>query len=258
MPNLPTKKSQKSIKTGSLFQLGEHKLLCGDATNAKAINALIGTETVRAILTDPPYGISVVESKKDFCRLKVQKDIANDDIDSETDYAEFTKNWLLPALPHLSRKNSVYIFNSDKMIFALKDGMERSGVRFSQLLIWVKNHAVIGRKDYLPQHELIAFGWFGCHEFMKSQDKSVLFYPKPNKSPLHPTMKPVGLLRNLILNSSRVGDIVYDPFLGSGSTLIACQQIKRKCFACEIDPQYCLATIARFERLTGIKAKQII
>jgi len=143
------------------------------------------------------------------------------------------------------------------MIFALREGMLTAGFKFSELLVWVKTHSVIGRMDYLPQHELIAYGWYGTHEFLKSKDKSVLVYPKPNKSKLHPTMKPIGLLRNLILNSSRVNDIVFDGFMGSGSTILAAEQTKRKCLGIELDPDYCQVAIDRFEKLTGIKVEKV-
>lgn len=257
MKNFPAKKPKNSIKPGDLFQLGEHRLLCGDSTSPKLIERLIGKSKIDLVLTDPPYGIAYTQSKKDFATVKVDKIIANDDITSEAEYATFTKQWLEPVLPHLSRKNSVYIFNSDKMLFALKGGMEQVGVNFSQLLIWIKNHAVVGRKDYLPQHELIAYGWYGTHQFHKSKDKSVLFYPKPNKSGFHPTTKPVPLLRQLMLNSTKVGDAVYDGFSGSGSTLIAAEQTRRRCFAVELDIDYCKTIIVRYEKLTGRKAKQL-
>jgi DNA modification methylase len=143
------------------------------------------------------------------------------------------------------------------MIFSLRDGLIAAEYRLTQLLIWIKNNVVVGRLHYLPQHELITYGWFGSHEFYKAKDKSILLYPKPNKSPLHPTMKPVGLLRNLILNSSRIDDYVYDPFGGSGSTLIACEHTKRKCLMIELDPEYCQVIIGRFEKVTGIKAERI-
>ena len=127
----------------------------------------------------------------------------------------------------------MYIFNSDKMIFPLKQAMDQCGYKLSQLLVWVKTQAIVGRLDYLPQHELIAYGWLGKHRFRKSKDKSVLICPKPSKSKLHATMKPIALLRNLILNSTNTGDIVFDGFGGSGSTLIACEHVKRICFMVE-------------------------
>jgi len=143
------------------------------------------------------------------------------------------------------------------MLFALRDGMERAGVKFSQLLIWIKNHSVIGRKDYLPMHELIAYGWYGSHEFRKAKDKSLLFCPKPSKSPLHPTQKPVSLLRRLVLNSTSIGDTVIDCFSGSGSLGIAAEQTKRKSILIELDPEYCQTIIDRFAKVFGIKAKKI-
>jgi site-specific DNA-methyltransferase (adenine-specific) len=143
------------------------------------------------------------------------------------------------------------------MIFALKNSLDELNIKLAQLLIWVKNHAVVGRLDYLPQHELIAYGWYGRHSFAHSKDKSVLFYPKPSKSKLHPTMKPIGLLRKLVLNSSKINDLVYDPFLGSGSTLIACEQAKRRCYGIELSPDYCQVIIDRFEKLTGVKAVKV-
>lgn len=249
------KKQSNLINPGDIFRLGEHRLACGSASDETLVKKLVSNDKIDLVLTDPPYGIAYTQSKAGFSAVKVSKEIQNDEIVSDREYVEFTRGWIVPIVGHLAKKNSVYIFNCDKMLFALREGMEAEGIRFSQLLIWVKSHAVIGRKDYLPQHELIAYGWHGTHKFARSQDKSVLFYPKPARSPLHPTMKPIPLLRNLILNSSRIGDIVYDPFGGSGSTLIAAEQTKRRCLMIEIDPEYCQTIIDRYEKETGIQAK---
>lgn len=236
--------------------LGNHKLACGDATNPELLSRLLGKEKVGLILTDPPYGVAYVESKLGFTgKLAKDKVITNDHLQSEAEYYSFTKQWLEVIAPYLATKNSMYIFNSDKMLFALRNAMRDTQVYFAQLLIWIKSQAVVGRMDYLPQHELIAYGWIGSHTFEKSKDKSVLFYPKPARSVLHPTTKPVPLLRHLILNSTKVGIAIYDCFGGSGSTLIAAEQTKRKCFMVEIDPDYCQTIINRYEKLTGTKAK---
>lgn len=245
------------INTGDIFQLGDNFLLCGDATDQETVNTLLKDQSIDLVLTDPPYGVAYVEGKAGFAKLSNQRKIANDQEQTEQEYVSFTSSWITPVIQHLSNKNAFYIFNSDKMIFALREGMSQSDVKFTQLLVWIKNHSIIGRMDYLPQHEFIAYGWYGAHEFHKSKDKSIILYPKPNKSKLHPTMKPVGLLRRLILNSTRVGDVVYDPFGGSGSTLIACEQTKRKCLMVELDPQYCQTIITRFENLMGVKAERI-
>lgn len=245
------------IKIGDMFQLGEHRLLCGDAKDASNIKRLIGDNRVSLIVTDPPYGVGYVEGKADLTKIKKHnKKITNDHNQTDEEYCQFTKDWLSVIKPYLARKNSFYIFNSDKMIFALRDGLVDAEYRLTQLLIWIKNNVVVGRLHYLPQHELIAYGWYGSHDFYKAKDKSILVYPKPNKSPLHPTMKPVGLLRNLILNSSKIGDYIYDPFGGSGSTLIACEQTKRRCFMVELDPEYCQVIIDRFQKVADIKAER--
>ena len=250
-------KSPNSIKTGDIIVLGDHLLACGDARDKELVARLVGIRKIKAVIIDPPYGVAVTESKEGFQTLKKNKVIANDHLQSDGEYRAFTRAWIEAVIPHLAKKNSFYIFNADKMIFALREGMQDVGLKFCQLLIWVKTHAVIGRMDYAPQHELIAYGWFGTHEFVKAKDKSVIVYPKPNKSPFHPTTKPTGLIRRLVLNSTRIGDVVYDSFLGSGTTLLACEQTKRVCIGIELDPEYCHTIIARFEKLTGIKATKV-
>ncbi len=245
------------IQKNDIFELGSHYLACGDALDTKIVNRLLGDRKVSLVLTDMPYGVGYVENKFEFNHISKSKIITNDHEQTDQEYRVFTKGWLNLIKPYLAEKNSYYLFNSDKMLFAMREGLVEEGFKFAQLLIWVKNHVVLGRLNYLPQHELIAYGWYGRHAFQKSQDKSVLFYPKPNKSPLHPTMKPVGLLRNLILNSSKTDDWVYDPFLGSGSTLVACEQTKRRCLGIELDPEYCQVIIDRFEKVTNKKAKKL-
>lgn len=257
MKSSPAPRPKKLIRYGDIFRLGAHLLACGDAQDAALVNRLVSKAKIKLICTDPPYGVLAVESKAGFSPLKVNKKILNDDIVSESQYTQFTKDWLVPVIPHLANKNAVYIFNSDKMVFALREGMERSGLKFAQLLIWIKNHAVVGRKDYLPAHELIAYGWYGTHQFHKAKDKSVLFCPKPNRSPLHPTQKPIALLRRLILNSTAINEVVYDCFAGSGSTGIACEQTKRRSIMIEHDWEYCQTILDRFERLFGITAERI-
>jgi len=242
-----------SINRGDLINLGDHLLLCGDSTNKEEIHKILQDKKVSLILSDPPYGVAYVESKNGLNNVsKIHKEIANDQIQSEQSYQSFTQSWLEVVKPFLTSKNSFYIFNSDKMLFALKNSLDNSNFKFCQLLIWIKNHSVIGRLDYLPQHELIAYGWYGSHKFFKSKDKSILVFPKPQKSTLHPTMKPISLLRHLILNSTQIGDYVYDPFGGSGSTLIACEQTKRKCLMVELDPKYCQVIVNRYQKMNKL------
>jgi DNA modification methylase len=247
-----------AIKPGDRFRLGTHLLACGDATNPLFVNAVLGNSRISLVLTDPPYGVAYVEGREGFLKSKTKHAaIKNDHLQSDSEYLVFTRRWIEAVKPFLTRKNALYVFNSDKMLFPLKLGMQEAGCHFAQLLVWVKTQAVVGRMDYLCQHELIAYGWIGRHEFRRSKDKSVLIYPKPSKSTLHPTMKPVGLLRQLVLNSSKIGDIIFDPFGGSGSTLIAAEQTKRQCITLELDPHYCAVIIERFRKVTGTEPEKL-
>jgi len=258
MKTSPIKKRSVSVKSGDVYAIGSHLLLCGDCTDAVLIHQFIGKTKIDLILTDPPYGVAYIEGKQGFAESKnTHRAILNDHTQDEDSYRAFSRAWLEAVKPHLAPKNSCYIFNADKMIFALREGMLDAGYRFSQLLIWAKTAAVLGRMDYLPQHELIAYGWFGKHAFHKAKDKSVLIHPRPKSNTLHPTMKPIGLLRRLILNSTNISQVVYDPFGGSGSTLLACEQTKRRCVMVEIDLAYCQVIIERFEKLTKQSARKI-
>ena len=238
------------VKKDKIIKLGKHRLVCGDSTDPEVVKKLVGIDRISLVVADPPYGVGYVETKAGFGKIKVEKPVLNDNL-GEDSYRDFTGKWLTSLTPYISTKNSAYIFNSDKMVFALKEALVASGFKLAQLLIWVKSQQVIGRKDYLAQHELIAYCWYGTHKFYKAKDKSVLFYPKPQRSPLHPTTKPLGLIRRLILNSSKIGDTIYDPFGGSGTTLIACEQTKRKCLIAEIDPGYVETTINRYKKVKG-------
>lgn len=255
MKNSPARKPSCSAEPGGIYRLGEHFLACGDATDEDLVAKILGGTKVDLVLTDPPYGVAYTEGKRGFAKLASgDKPIANDHEQTDEEYAVFTGAWMSAVAPHLAAKNACYVFNSDKMIFALRNGMVAAGWKLAQVLVWVKDRAVIGRMDHLPQHEYVAYGWRGTHAFRKSKDKSVLLYPKPSRSPDHPTQKPVPLLRRLVLNVTKRGGVVYDPFGGSGSTLLACEQTRRRCVTIELDPGYCATIIRRWESLTGGKA----
>ena len=254
MKNSPDKKQKSSA---SIWQLGEHRLAQGDCRDPQLLKKLLGIEKVNLLCTDPPYGVAVAESKRNFRTLTKDKDIVGDQLQTDDEYRQFSREWLEALVPHFCKKNSAYIFNADKMVWSLRDGMADSGFKIAQLLVWVKQQSVIGRLDYAPQHELIVYGWYGTHLFRRSKDKSVLFYPRPNRSKLHPTTKPIGLVRRLVLNSTQIGEVAFDGFLGSGTTLLACEQTKRRCYGIELDPEYCQTIIKRWEKMTGKKAKRI-
>lgn len=248
------------MKQGDIYQLGKHRIAIGDSTDTELVIRLMASSKARLICTDPPYGVDYVSSKKEFnagLGKKDSVDIANDGYQSDETYSLFTKNWLKVIQPHLESYNAFYIFNSDLMYSSLRDGIIKAGYYYSQMIIWVKNTIVMGRKDYLPQHELIAYGWNKRHKFERTKGKSVIFHDKPARSKLHPTQKPVGLMRKLIENSTKPREIVYDPFLGSGSTLLACDHLNRYCYGIDMNIDYAKTVISRWEKLTGKKATKV-
>ncbi len=243
-------------KNTTLWKLGNHRLLLGDATKAEDVARLMGDEKATLLLTDPPYGVGYVEGKQEFLAAihkgttgKKFSAIAGDD--PEEDYYDFSMRWLTSIRPHLALKNTFYIFNGDTKLREFLNALHDTGFTKSALLVWLKDRFVVGRKDYHPQHELILYGWLGTHKFFGQKDKTALFYPKPPKSALHPTMKPPALLRRLIYHGNLPGDIVLDPFGGSGSTLIACEHLGRRCFMIERDEGYCRTIVDRWQKLTG-------
>jgi len=247
------------IIQGDIFEIAGHTIACGSSLDKNFVDKVIGTKKIRAVISDPPYGVAYVENKKDIAKLGVKdvKIIQGDQLQTEDEYIKFTQGWIEPVLPHLDAYNTFHIFNSDTMFLALRTGMQNSEIHFSQMLIWLKSQPVMGMKDYLSQFEVIAYGWYGKHKMERSKAKSVLYYPKPSKSKLHPTQKPVGLIRKIIPNVTKIGDVVYDAFLGSGTVAVASQHLGRKCIGIELDPEYVKVSILRLEKLTGEKAKKI-
>jgi DNA modification methylase len=252
------------IHHGEVWKLGDHVLGCGSATDVDFVaKAAALTGDVKMILTDPPYGVAYVEGKKDFSKLGAEKKtggaraIVGDHMQSEKEFADFTTEWLEAVKPFLTGYNTIYIFGADSMLRATRNAMDAAGFYYSQVLVWVKNTVVVGRKDYLPMHEMITYGWYGRHKMERSKAKSVLFHAKPASSKLHPTMKPVGLLRKIIPNGTKTGEVVYDPFGGSGSTLIACEQLGRRCLMLELDPTYAETILSRWEKLTSKQAVKV-
>lgn len=247
------------INKGDIFKIGNHIIGCGDSTDREFVNKVIGKNKIKAIITDPPYGVAYVENKKGFTKLgvKEEKVIENDHLQTEREYENFTLKYLGLTIPFLEEYNACYIFNADLMFPALRNGIKNSGFYYSQMLIWIKNQPVMSRKDYLSQYELIAYSWFGRHKTERSKSKNILYYPRPNKSKLHPTQKPVGLIRKIIPDNTSIGDIIYDPFLGSGSTAVACEHLGRKCIGIEIDEEYVSIALERLGKLIGQKPVKI-
>ncbi len=247
-------------KPGQAWKLGDHVLVCGDSTNSDAFSVF--EQKADLLLTDPPYGVSYAEKNKYLNALakgnSIQVPIEGD---SKTP-AEMSVFWswaLNQAYGACKPGAAYYCFGpqgGDLLLLLLMQALNQTGWMLKHQLIWVKNNHVLGRSDYNYKHEPILYGWKqdGSHSFYGGHDVSVWEYDKPHNSDLHPTMKPIELLQHAIENSTKPGEVVLDPFAGSGSTLIACEMTGRKCYAVEIDAHYCDVTIARWEKITGKQA----
>ena len=250
---IPAPPQNPKAKRGQLYILGEHRLLCGDALLSEDVKKLFNGSHAQQLVTDPPYGVDY-SSKNEFLNKadkgnRIQTPITNDNI---SDYQSFFRGFL--ELAPLSVPNTAYVFMGNNELHTLRLAAEEAGYTYSQYLVWVKNNHVLGRNDYLPKHEMIYYGWKEKHKFYGLKDTTVLSYDKPQVNDLHPTMKPVELLSRLIKDGSKKDDIVYDPFGGSGSTIIACEGTNRICYAVEMEPAYCDVIIERWENYTGKKA----
>lgn len=236
-----------TIEQGTIIKLGKHRLMCGDCTKQEDVDKLLQDVKVDSLITDPPYGVDYGDKNRTLNRLyggnRKEKSISNDNIN---DYYEFFKKVLQNTRPHLNDYNTCYIFMSGKQLHNLRLAFEDAGYYWSDYLAWVKNNHVLGRKDYKAKMEHILYGWFNHHKFYGGFRTNVLEYKRPYKNKLHPTMKPLPLLEQLITDGTPENGIVFDPFGGSGSTLIACEKMDRVCYIMEIDSDYCDTIIKRY------------
>ncbi len=243
---------QSISKLGDLYELGEHRLLCGDSTDKAALAILMGGQKADLWLTDPPYGVAYRSNGAE----DKHKAIANDAMPLD-EMKIFWSKVAEAAHESTSNKAPYYWFacqggDQMMMMMALGDG----GWQVKHELMWLKNTLVMGRCDYHYKHEPIIYGWKkkGTHEwFGDRKQTSVLEAKKPASSELHPTMKPIELLEPLIRNSTKPGMIVLDTFCGSGSTLIASEKNKRRCFGIELEPHYADVIVSRYVQYSGNK-----
>lgn len=259
----PATPTNTVVETGWLYELGEHRLMCGDCTNKEHMQQLMGGAKGDLLLTDPPYGVNYGDKNKMLNQKgKGAGNRIEDGIENDTLGQEGTKNLVRDMLKnvHLKAGASFYIFSpAGDLETSFRIGIQESGYLLKQCMVWVKNQFVIGRSDYHYRHESILYGWgSGKHNYYggRKQD-SVWEFDKPQSSKLHPTMKPVDLIGKAIKNSSKEGDIIVDPFSGSGSTMMACEQLGRACYCMDLEPKYVEVAVKRWEKFTGKKAKKI-
>ena len=240
----PDEEAPVVCQVGDLWFLGEHRLLVGDSTLEENFKILMEDDKADLVITDPPYNVNY-ESKAG----KIQ----NDNMSKATFY-----DFLLSAFTNIAKfmddKASIYVFHADTEGLNFRKAFDEAGFHLSNCCIWSKNSLVLGRSPYQWQHEPILYGWknTGKHEWYAGRKEATIWnFDRPTKSKDHPTMKPVDLLCYPIKNSSKKGDLILDPFGGSGSTLIACETTERRCRTIELDTKYADKIISRFAKLKG-------
>lgn len=241
---------EPKAKLGDIYQLGRHRLMCGDSTDAESVYQLCQDGQVDMLLTDPPYGVDYTGKTKDA--LKIQNDATSDETlrDMLADAFSAANNIMKPGAVF-------YIWHAILKTSAFESACQMAGWEVRQVLIWVKNTMVMGRQDYQWKHEPCLYGWKDGAGHLWASDRkqtTILNFDRPTKNKEHPTMKPVKLFDYQIQNNTKGGDIVLDLFGGSGTTIVACEQNGRCARVMELDPRYVDVIIDRWEKLTGEKA----
>lgn len=263
-----------TIQTGDLIEIGDHRLLCGDSTDPKDYAKLMKSELADMVLTDPPYNVDY----EGGTGLKIM----NDKMDGNRFYS-FLLSFYKAQYDYTKEGGAWYVFHADSEGVNFRTAFEDCGLLLKQCLIWVKNTFVMGRQDYHWKHEPCLYGWKSgaghyftddrtqttviedqididklkknelkkiVEEMLSEKQKtSVIHCDKPSKNDVHPTMKPILLIAPMIENSSKRGEVICDPFLGSGSTMVAAHQLQRKCYGMELDPKYCQVIVDRMKEL---------
>jgi DNA modification methylase len=245
----PALSEQAVTKPGDLWVLGNHRVLCGDATVLGDVERVLSGQLADLTFTDPPYNVDYGSSAKDKLRGN-QRKILNDNLGSgfEVFLHDACANILSVT------KGAVYVCMSSSELHTLQRVFTAAGGKWSTFVIWAKHTFTLGRSDYQRQYEPILYGWPAGHDryWCGARDQGdVWFFDKPVKNDLHPTMKPVALVERAVRNSSKSRDIVLDPFAGSGSTLIACAKAGRQARLVELDPRYCDVTVRRWQAWTS-------
>lgn len=283
-PPEPEEEKPPISKPGDIWILGEHRLLCGDSTDPEQVRKLMDGATADLVLTDPPYNVAYEGKTKD--KLTIQNDSKED-----ADFYDFLCNAFKCLNNSLKPGGAFYIWHADSEGLNFRKAAKNVGWTVRQCLIWNKNVMVMGRQDYQWKHEPCLYGWKdgAGHYFIDDRTQVTVYEDKgidikklkksemqellkaifadkeattvinedrPSRSAEHPTMKPVKLMGRLIRNSSKIGEIVLDTFGGSGSTLMACEQLGRRCYTMELDPKYADVIVKRWEKFTGKTAER--
>ena len=239
-------------RPGDVWVLGGHRLLCGDSTKAECFEQLLQGEPVDMVFTDPPYNVNYANTAKDKMR-GTNRAILNDNLGDG--FYDFLLAALTPTIANC--RGGIYVAMSSSELDVLQSAFREAGGKWSTFVIWAKNTFTLGRSDYQRQYEPILYGWpeGATRHWCGDRDQSDVWQiKKPHKNDLHPTMKPVELVERAIRNSSRPGNVVLDPFGGSGTTLIAAEKSGRLARLIELDPKYVDVIVRRWQDWTGKQA----
>ncbi len=247
---VPDPPAEPVTQSGDVWVLGRHRLLCGDATSREDVSRLMGGDLAALVFTDPPYGVAYEGGTAEHLT------IANDDLDDPA-FLAFLRDAFTHMLAVTRPGGAIYACHADSRGLVVRQAFVEAGWLLKQSLVWVKQSLVLGRQDYQWRHEPILYGWKpgAAHYFVPDRTQTTVWeIDRPARSAEHPTMKPVALVATAIANSSRPGEVVLDPFGGSGSTLIACEQLGRSARLLELDPRYCDVIVTRWEQATDHQA----
>lgn len=252
--DVPEPPAEPIAKLGDIWMLGKHRVMCGDSTMIDDVEKLMDGKKADMLLTDPPYNVDYTGKTKEA--LKIDNDNKEDE-----SFREFLRDALVCADAFMKGGAVFYIWHADSEGYNFRGACRDVMWKVRQCLIWNKNTMVMGRQDYHWKHEPCLYGWKDGDGHIWNSDRkqtTILEFDRPTKSTEHPTMKPVGLLEYQMRNNTKFEDLVMDLFLGSGSTLIACEKTNRICYGMELEPKYVDVIVKRWEDFTGKKAERVV
>jgi DNA modification methylase len=258
VPELP---EEPKSKLGDIYILGNHRLMCGDSTSLNAVEKMMDGDKASLVVTDPPWNVAYGTNLANNAQGYKQRTIMNDNFETTQEWEDFLSGFMGNIIAFTMKGCPIYCVMGASEWPAIDKALRAGGFHWSSTIIWAKDTLVLSRKDYHTQYEPIWYGWKDdgprIWTVQDRKQSDVWECKRPKRSELHPTTKPVELIERAVLNSSNAGTIVFEPFGGSGSTLIACEKTGRKARVMELDPKYCDVIVKRWEDFTGKKAELI-
>ena len=255
VPELP---EEPKSKLGDIYILGDHRLMCGDSTSLDAVEKMMAGDKASLVVTDPPWNVAYGTNLANNAQGYKQRTIMNDNFETTKEWEDFLSGFMGNIIAFTMKGCPIYCVMGASEWPAIDKALRDGGFHWSSTIIWAKDTLVLSRKDYHTQYEPIWYGWKDdgprIWTVQDRKQSDIWECKRPKRSELHPTTKPVELIERAVLNSSNAGTIVFEPFGGSGSTLIACEKTGRKARLMELDPKYCDVIVKRWEDFTGKQA----